>query len=98
MAIVTQRLWRSGPRKVKRAAWGYTAPFAGKQVRCFREEWTKDDAEKALAARLLGVGPTPAATQAPAGMTFGQAVDRYLTVKPRSALWRTTASTSTGSR
>lgn len=61
MAKVFQRVWRSGPRKVKRAAWGYTVQIDGKQERRFREEWTKEDAEKALAGRQLGL----AAPQAP---------------------------------
>jgi hypothetical protein len=29
MALVTQRIWRSGSRKVKRAAWGYTVQLDG---------------------------------------------------------------------
>jgi len=99
MALVTQRIWRSGPRKVKRAAWGYTVQVAcnpcphrdaeggvvhadgTRQDRCFREGWSKEDAEKALAARLLGVAPAPETQPAAVGMTFGQAVERYLTVK-----------------
>jgi hypothetical protein len=32
MALVTERIWRSGPRKVKRAAWGYTVQLEGTQV------------------------------------------------------------------
>jgi hypothetical protein len=41
------------------------------------EEWTKDDAEKALAAKLLGVSPeAPAAPIA--GMAFGVMVEKFL--------------------
>jgi hypothetical protein len=29
MALVTQRIWRSGSRKVKCAAWGYTVQLHG---------------------------------------------------------------------
>jgi integrase len=80
MALVTQRVWRSGARKIKRAAWGYTAQLDGKQVRCFREEWTKDDAERALAERKLGIS-TAAPLEAPAGITFGEMVEKFLTEK-----------------
>src|SRR6266852_2023547 len=78
MAKVFQRVWRAGPRKVKRAAWGYTVQVDGKQERRFREEWTKDDVEKALAARQLGLAPTPASSPA---LMFAEAVDKYLLEK-----------------
>jgi hypothetical protein len=66
--VQLQRIWRSSPRRIKRAARGYTAQFDGRQARCCREDWPKDDAEKALAARLLGV--TPQGAPAPvAGMS-----------------------------
>jgi integrase len=81
MALVTERVWRSGPRKVKRCAWGYTVQLDGKQVREFHEEWSKQDAERALAARQLGVVSEKSNTPALAGMTFGQAVERYLAAK-----------------
>jgi hypothetical protein len=55
MALVTQRIWRAGPRKVKHAAWGFTGQRDGKQVRRFREDWTKEDAERALSEWTLGV-------------------------------------------
>jgi integrase len=78
MAKVFQRVWRAGTRKVKRAAWGYTVQIDGKQERRFREEWTKEDAAKALAARQLGLAPAPAALPA---MTLGAAVEKYLLEK-----------------
>ena len=78
MADVSQRVWRSGPRKVKRAAWGYTVQINGKQERRFDGSWTRDDAQKALAARLLA-HETVKAPKPP--MTFGEAVTRYLGVK-----------------
>jgi integrase len=83
MALVTQRIWRSGPRKVRRAAWGYTVQVDSRQARCFREDWTKDDAEKALAARLLGVDTAPGGvpSPAPAGLTFGEMVEKFLDAK-----------------
>jgi hypothetical protein len=53
MAEVIKRIWRSGPRKVKRIAWGYTLQQDGKQIRVTRGDWTEADAQKALAAALL---------------------------------------------
>ena len=82
MAKVFQRVWRSGPRKVKRAAWGYTVQIDGKQERRFSEEWTKEDAEKALASRQLGL-VAPSSAQPPLGRTFAEAVERYLAAKAR---------------
>jgi hypothetical protein len=61
MADVIKRIWRSGPRKVKRVAWGYTLQKDGKQIRVTRADWTEADAQQALAAVLLGRDrPTPA--------------------------------------
>jgi integrase len=81
MAQVTQRIWKSGLRKVKRAAWGFTAQRDGKQIRRFREDWTKDDAERAFSEWTLGVETPSIATPPPAGMTFGQMVERFLAEK-----------------
>ena len=104
MAKVTERIWKSGRRKVSRAAWGYTVqvpcspnppcPHRTKtgeiahkrglgQIQVFREKWTKEDAEKALAARLLGVAPTLPAVEPTAvtGMAFGVMVEKFLTEK-----------------
>jgi integrase len=78
MADVIKRIWRSGPRKVKRTAWGYTLQVNGRQIRVTRADWTEDDAQKALAAALLGLEPSKAAAPT---MTFGQAVEKYLAVK-----------------
>jgi hypothetical protein len=52
MADVIQRTWRSGPRKVKRTAWGYTVQVNGKQERRFDAAWSKEDAQTELTARL----------------------------------------------
>jgi hypothetical protein len=71
MALVTQRIWRSGTRRAKRSAWGYTVQMNGKQVRCFREEWSKEDAEKALAARQLG-------------LTLGAMLETFLEARAKS--------------
>ena len=43
----------------------------GKQVRCFREEWPKEDAEKALAARQLG-------------LTLGAMLETFLEARAKS--------------
>jgi hypothetical protein len=51
-----------------------------RQVRSYRAEWTKDDAEKALAAALLQVEPEKPKA---AGLTLHQASERYLAAKSR---------------
>jgi hypothetical protein len=48
MAKVFQRVWRSGPRKVKRAALGLHRADRGEARAEVQEAWTKEDAEKAL--------------------------------------------------
>jgi hypothetical protein len=53
MADVTQRIWRSDPRRVRRTAWGYTLQDDGKQERKFNSAWTQEDAQRELAARIL---------------------------------------------
>src|SRR5438876_10499717 len=47
-SMITKRIWKSGPRRIKRVKWGFTAQRNGKQVRRVREEWTKEDAERAF--------------------------------------------------
>jgi integrase len=81
MAQVITRTWRSGPRKARRIAWGYTLQVDGRQVRKFDARWTEDDAEKALAARLLGLTPAPA--EAP-GLTLGAMLDTFLAARAAS--------------
>lgn len=81
MAKINQRTWRVPGTRTKRKAWGYTAQAPdGKQKRVYRAEWTKDAAEKALAAWQLGIGEQKAAEAASAavGTTLGDAVTRYL--------------------
>lgn len=79
MAEVIKRTWRGGPRRTKRVAWGYTMQKNGKQVRVTREAWTKEDAERELAAAQLGLrAPKPVER---AAMTFGQAIEKYIGVK-----------------
>src|SRR6266566_3646833 len=58
---------------------GYRA--GGRQaMRVYKAEWTREDAEKALAARLLQVEqPKPMSS----GLTLAQATERYLSAKSR---------------
>jgi integrase len=81
MAKVNQRLWRAPGQRAKRKAWGFTVQVDGKQKRCYKAEWTREDAEKAFAALLLQIEQRPKTK--PAGMTFGQAVDRYMAAKAK---------------
>ncbi len=56
MAGVVKRIWKSpGPagRPVRKVAWGYTLQVNGKQERKFSAAWSKQDAQEALAKRLL---------------------------------------------
>jgi len=80
MAKVRQRTWTIPGQRTKRKAWGFVAVDNGKQIRQFKTEWTKEDAESALAAYLLKV-EQPKATSA--GINFGQAAERYLATKAR---------------
>jgi hypothetical protein len=79
MARVNQRPWRVPGQRAKRRAWGYTVQVDGKQKRVYRSEWTKDDAEQALAAYLMTAEP-PKPTS---GMTLAEAAKRYLATKAR---------------
>ena len=54
MAKVRQRTWTVPGQRTKRKAWGFvTVGEDGKQIRIFRSDWSKEDAEKALAERML---------------------------------------------
>jgi integrase len=55
-------------------------PKGARQERSYKSEWTKDDAEKALAEVKLGIKPPEPKT---CGLTFGQAAERYLAAKAR---------------
>jgi hypothetical protein len=80
MAQVIERIWRSGPRKVKRSAWGYTLMVNGKQIRKYNAAWSKDDAQNALAEFILQRDvpvPTPVAPI----VTFKAMTERYLREK-----------------
>jgi integrase len=81
MAEVNQRAWRPRGQRAKKKAWGYTIQVDGKQVKSYRAEWTKDDAEKELAKVKLGIEQAPKATAT--GITLGEASDRYVKEKSR---------------
>jgi integrase len=82
MAEVNQRAWKVPGQRAKRKAWGFTVQVDGKQKRVYKSEWTKDDAEKALAAFVLEVEP-PEPAKPTSGMTLAQAAERYLATKAR---------------
>jgi hypothetical protein len=81
---ITRRTWTGrGPtgRKVRKLAYGFTVTENGQRVRQYDAGWSKEDAEKALAAHQLGiqqVKETPAST-----LIFSEAVTRYLAAKSR---------------
>jgi len=94
MAKVRQRSWPVPGKRTKRRAWGYVTVAPGehssdcagglcsgcRHVRQFKAEWSRDDAEKALAAFKLNLEQPKAK---PTGMTFGAAADRYVALKTR---------------
>lgn len=80
MARVNQRLWKIPGQRTKRKAWGFTAQINGKQVRRYKAEWSREEAEAELAKALLKL---ELEKRQGAGITFGQAVDRYLREKAR---------------
>jgi len=74
MAKVRQRTWRIPGQRTKRKAWGFvTVGEDGKQIRVFRSDWSKEDAEKALAERILEIEQPKPKT---AGITFAEAIER----------------------
>src|SRR4029450_3324207 len=81
MAKVRQRTWTVPGQRTKRKAWGFvTVGEEGKQIRVFGSDWAREDAEKALSERTLKIEQPKA--KGP-GVTFAQAVERYLTAKAR---------------
>lgn len=80
MADVVKRIWRSGPRKVKRVAWGFTLQVNGKQVRRFNGAWSEADAQKAMAAAVLD-RDAPALSAGPPTRTLDELAGEYLDFK-----------------
>jgi len=83
MAKVKKRIWYSrGPtgHKVRKVSWGYTLQVDDKQERVFRAEWSQDDAEQALARRLIEKD-TPTVEAPPAPKTLAEVAQEYLDYK-----------------
>jgi len=95
MAKVRQRTWSLPGQRTKRKAWGYVTVEPGKhrrncpgapcrgchQIRQFKAEWSKEDAEAALAAYVLKVDqPKQSTVLAP---PLSEAAERYLAAKSR---------------
>jgi hypothetical protein len=78
-AQVAQRTWRSGPRRTKRTAWGYTLQINGKQERKYDAAWSEDDARAALVERLAEVNAPP--PPPPSERTLQQLAEEYLAYK-----------------
>ena len=56
MAKITKRTWTSrGPtgHRVRKVAYGYSLVVAGRQERKYDSAWSREDAQRALAARVL---------------------------------------------
>ena len=80
MAKVRQRTWTVPGQRTRHRAWGFVTIEDGKQVRRFRADWTKEQAEAALAEVLLKIEQPRAKG---GGITLGQATERYLAAKSR---------------
>jgi integrase len=80
VATVNQRLWKVPGQRTKRKAWGYTAVINGKRVKSYKTEWSKEQAEEALAKALLQIKAPKAEGS---GITFAEAKSRYLAAKAR---------------
>jgi integrase len=94
VAKVRQRTWTVQGQRTKRKAWGFVTVEIGKhrstclggscrgcqQVRQFKAEWTREDAENALAAFVLKIEQPKARVS---GLTLSRAAERYLAAKAR---------------
>src|SRR5262245_65973788 len=85
MPNIVKRVWTSrGPtgRRVRKVAWGYSLAVNGKVERKYDSGWTREDAQAALATRLLR-RDEEAARPAPhlRPVTLGELRDRYLAYK-----------------
>src|SRR5262245_31859816 len=81
MAKVNQRPWKLPGQRTRRRAWGFTVQVDGKQKRVYKAQWTREDAEQALAAILLNAEQHSNSKPKPEGLTLAQAADRYLALK-----------------
>lgn len=80
MAEIVKRVWRSGPRKVKRSAWGYSLQVGGRQVRVTNQVWSEEDAERAMAERLLE-RDSPPKIEPPPPLTLAEIIEKFLVYK-----------------
>ena len=85
MGSFFKRTWPSRDptgRRVRRVAWGYTLQVNGKQERRCHAEWrTRDDAQEALARRLLELkAPQPPPEPLPP-KTFAVVAEEYVALK-----------------
>src|SRR5882724_9852780 len=81
MAKVTKRVWMSrGPtgHRVRKIAWGFTLYVNGERERVYDGRWTKEDAQNALAERVL---ERDAPLPPPTPKTFAEVVTEYLDFK-----------------
>jgi len=84
MAEVNQRKWKIPGHRTKRLAWGFTVTMQvdgqPKRTRSYRAEWTKEQAQEALAKVLLQIETPKAQSSA---VTLAEAAERYLQAKAR---------------
>src|SRR5438034_1634483 len=81
-SMLPKGIWKGAPRRIERVEWGFTAQRNGKQVGRGSEEWTKEDAERAFSEWTIeGVTSATDMVAAPAGMTFGAMVEKFLAKK-----------------
>ena len=78
---IRQRKWRPRGGGRQRSAWGFvTVGSDGRQVRQFRESWTRDEAEQAYQDFVEESGRAKP-YGAHATMMFGEAIERYRQTK-----------------
>lgn len=81
---IIRRTWKSrGPlgRKVRHVAWGYAVWIDGTREKRSDSAWTRENAERALAARVLNVEQAEKRKAEPDAVTFGALTERYLAHK-----------------
>lgn len=88
---VQKRTWLGrGPtgRRVRKVSWGYSLVVDGRQERRHSAAWAEEDAQRALAARVLGIEAQAERKAARAAATFETVAARYLEVKRGRASYR----------
>src|SRR5262245_47633592 len=79
--MVGQRRWKIPGQRTKHKAWGFSVVVNGKRIKNYRAEWTEADAKEAEAKVLLQVEQPLVEV---AGITLGEAVERFLAMKSRN--------------